>query len=108
MSANLFQTLQESSTPRQLISSIKTIIKKNDPSLRVKEIIPIILGKKQLLLANRTLQQQQMIQSVGALFKWLMPNDPDLPEEEKQGEKEIFTAAQTFCATPEVEALFSK
>ena len=87
MSHPLLESLQNSSSPQEFISSIQEIIKKNDPSLRVKEIIPIILGKKQLILDNNNKdQRQQMIQSVGDLFVWLMPNDPDLPEEEKKVE----------------------
>jgi hypothetical protein len=50
MSQPLFESLQNSSSPQEFISSIQEVIKKNDPALRVKEIIPIILGKKQLIL----------------------------------------------------------
>jgi hypothetical protein len=106
MSHPLFESLQNSSSPREFISSIKKIINKNDPSLRVKEIIPIILGKKQLIIDNRTLQQQLMIQTVGEMFLWLMPHDPDLPEEEEKIQEELRAAAYEFCATPEVEAFF--
>jgi hypothetical protein len=108
MSQPLFESLQNSSSPQEFISSIQEIIKQNDPLLRVKEIIPIILGKKQLILDNNNNkdQQQQMIQSVGELFQWLMPYTPDLPSEEERVEEEIFKAAHTFCATPEVEAFF--
>jgi hypothetical protein len=102
MSQPLFQTLRNSSSPREFTSSIKKIIKKNDPALRVKEIIPMILDKKQLILdtrKNKNQQQQQMIQSVGELFQWLMP-------EEEEIEEEIRAAACALCATPEVEAFF--
>jgi hypothetical protein len=106
MSANLFQTFQESSTPQRLISACEKIINKNNPSHRVKEIIPIILGKKQLILDdNNKDQQQQMIESVGDLFLWLIPKTPNHPEELKI-EGEIRAAARAFCATPEVEAFF--
>jgi hypothetical protein len=105
MSHPLLESLQNSSTPQEFISSIKTIIKKNDPSLRVKEIIQIILGKKQLILDdNNKDQQQQMIESVGDLFEWLMPNDPDLPDDEREIEEDLRASAREFCATPEVEA----
>jgi hypothetical protein len=109
MSQPLFESLQNSSSPQEFISSIQEIIKKNDPSLRVKEIIPIILGKKQLVLGNNNNnkdQQQQMIQSVGELFLWIMPYTPGLPPEEDAAEFEIFKTARAFCATPEVEAFF--
>jgi hypothetical protein len=106
MSHPLFESLQNSSTPQELISSIQEIIKKNDPALRVKEIIPIILGKKQLILDNNNKdQQQKMIQSVGELFEWLMPYNWNRPEDEEI-EEEIFKAAHAFCATPKVETFF--
>jgi hypothetical protein len=105
MSHPLFESLQNSSSPQELISSIQEIIKQNDPALRVKEIIPIILGKKQLILYNNNKdQQQKIIKSVGALFQWLMPYTPGLPPEELKIEEEISMAAYEFCATPEVEA----
>jgi hypothetical protein len=101
MSQPLFESLQNSSSLREFTFSIREIINKNDPALRVKEIIPIILGKKQLILENSEDQQQQMIQSVGDLFLWL---ELKTPSEEKEIECEIFSAAYEFCATPEVEA----
>jgi hypothetical protein len=108
MSAKLFRNLQNSATPQQLLSACEKIIEKNDPSLRVKEIIPIILGKKQLILNNNNNnnkdQRQQMIQSISALFKWLMPLNLNLSEEEQRVEREIRSAAYEFCGTPEVEA----
>jgi hypothetical protein len=107
MSEPLFESLQNSSSPQELISSIQEIIKKNDPSLRVKEIISIILGKKQLILDNNDKdKQQKMIQSVGELFLWLMPYTPDLPDDEREIEQKICAAASAFCAIPEVEAFF--
>jgi hypothetical protein len=107
MSQPLFESLQNSSSSQEFISSIKTIIKKNDPLLRVKEIIPIILGKKQLILDNNNKdQQQKMIKSVGDLFKWLIPKTANLPVEELKIEEEIRAAASEFCATPKVEAFF--
>jgi hypothetical protein len=108
MSQPLFESLHNSSSPQEFISSIQEIINKNDPSLRVKEIIPIILAKKQLILENNNNkdQQQQMIQSVGELFLWIMPCTPDLPDDEREIEEEICAAAHDFCAIPEVEAFF--
>jgi hypothetical protein len=64
MSQPLFGSLQNSSSPQEFISSIQEIIKKNDTSLRVKEIIPIILGKKQLILENDNKDQQQKNDSI--------------------------------------------
>jgi hypothetical protein len=107
MSHPLFESLQNSSTPQELISSIQEIISKNDPSFRVKEIIPIILGKKQLILDNNNKdQQQKMIESIGDLFQWLMPYHLNLPPEDEEIEFEIFSAAYEFCAIQEVEAFF--
>jgi hypothetical protein len=107
MSQSLFESLRNSSSPQELISSIQEVIKKNDPSLRVKEIIPIILGKKQLVLESKNKdQQQQMIQSVGELFLWIMPYTPNLPDDERKIEEEIRAAAKAFCAIQEVEAFF--
>jgi hypothetical protein len=108
MSQPLFESLQNSSSPQEFISSIKKIINKNDFSLRVKEIIPIILGKKQLILENNNNkdQQQKMIQSVGELFLWIMPYTPNLPDDEREIEEKIRAAGRAFCAIPEVEAFF--
>ncbi len=113
MSQPLFESLQNSSSPEELISSIQEITKKNDPALRVKAIIPVILGKKQLILDdnnnnnnnnNNKDQQQKMIQSIDDLFQWLMPYTPHLPPEELKIEEKISAAAHEFCATPKVEA----